>query len=104
MASAIDKRLAEGGEAALAAYRARVKSLVEDVPDLPNFSRFHDACRDNPKGRTAAAHLLEAYYLAYDAAAREYVKINSKQIVERLKNGPDVVSAKFVFPYPSGFP
>jgi hypothetical protein len=26
-----------------AAFAARVKSLMEDVPDLPNFSRFHDA-------------------------------------------------------------
>ena len=104
MSRAIDKRLAEGGEATLAAYKARVKSLVEDVPDLPNFSRFHDAFRDNPKGKTAEGHMREAYYLAYDAAAREYVKLNSKECDERLKNGPEMVSAKFVIPYPPGFP
>jgi len=42
--------------------------------------------------------------LRYDAAAREYVKINSKEIEERLKDGPELVSAKFVIPYPPGFP
>ena len=104
MSRAIDKRLAEGGEAALEAHQARVKSLVEDVPDLPNFSRFHDAFRDDPKSKTNEGHMREAYYLAYDAAAREYVKINGKEIEERLKNGPELVSAKFVIPYPPGFP
>jgi arginine decarboxylase len=104
MSRAIDKRLAEGGEAVQAAHKARVKSLVEDVPDLPNFSRFHDAFRDNPKSKTNEGHMREAYYLAYDANAREYVKLNSKECDERLKNGPEMVSAKFVIPYPPGFP
>ena len=104
MSRAIDKRLAEGGEPEQAAFKARVKSLVEDVPDLPNFSRFHDAFRENPKSKTSEGHMRDAYYLAYDAAAREYVKINSKEIEERLKNGPELVSAKFVIPYPPGFP
>ncbi|HEX6156800.1 MAG TPA: decarboxylase [Burkholderiales bacterium] len=104
MARAIDKRLAEGGEAALAAHQARVKSLVEDVPDLPNFSRFHDAFRDNPKSKTSEGHMRDAYYLAYEATAREYIKLNSKEVDERLKNGPEMVSAKFVIPYPPGFP
>jgi arginine/lysine/ornithine decarboxylase len=104
MSRVIDKRLAEGGEAEQSAFKARVKSLVEDVPDLPNFSRFHDAFRENPKSKTAEGHMREAYYLAYDAAAREYLKLNSKEVDERLKNGPELVSAKFVIPYPPGFP
>jgi arginine decarboxylase len=104
MARAIDKRLAEGGEPEQAAFKARVKSLVEDVPDLPNFSRFHDAFRDNPKGKTNEGDMRTPYYMAYDAACREYVKINSKECDERLKNGPEMVSAKFVIPYPPGFP
>jgi arginine decarboxylase len=104
MARAIDKRLAEGGEAEQAAFKARVKSLVEDVPDLPNFSRFHDAFRENPKSKTNEGDMRSAYYLAYDAAAREYVKLASKDVDERLKNGPEMVSAKFVIPYPPGFP
>jgi arginine decarboxylase len=48
--------------------------------------------------------MREAFYLAYDAEAREYVKLASKEVDERLKNGPEMVSAKFVIPYPPGFP
>ncbi|MGE5666982.1 MAG: decarboxylase [Betaproteobacteria bacterium] len=104
MAHVIDKRLAEGGASEREALAARVKSLVHDVPDLPNFSRFHDAFRDNPKSATAEGHMRAAYYMAYDAASCEYIKLNDKQIDERLKNGPELVSAKFVIPYPPGFP
>ena len=39
----IEERLASGGEGARQEFAARVKSLMEDVPDLPNFSHFHDA-------------------------------------------------------------
>jgi len=104
MARAIEKRLAEGGEAEQATFKARVKSLVEDVPDLPDFQRFHDAFRDDPKSATQEGHMREAYYVAYDAANIEYVKLQSKEIDERLAKGPELVSAKFVIPYPPGFP
>src|SRR5262245_44098270 len=48
--------------------------------------------------------MLVAYYIAYNAANIEYVKLNSKEIDERLAKGPELVSAKFVIPYPPGFP
>ncbi len=48
----IEQRLKSGGDAARNAFAARVKSLVEDVPDLPNFSHFHDHFRDDPQGTT----------------------------------------------------
>ncbi|HET6370250.1 MAG TPA: decarboxylase, partial [Nitrospiria bacterium] len=104
MARAIEKRLQEGGETARAAFQARVKSLVEDVPDLPNFSNFHDAFREDAKSATKEGHIRAAYYMAYDAASCEYVKLDSREIDDRLKNGPPLVSAKFVIPYPPGFP
>jgi arginine decarboxylase len=104
MARGIEKRLAEGDEDDRATFKARVKSLVEDVPDLPDFQRFHDAFRDDPKGQTQEGHMREAYYMAYDAGNLEYVKLNSKEIDERLAKGPELVSAKFVIPYPPGFP
>ena len=104
MARGIEKRLAEGGPDEQAAFKARVKSLVEDVPDLPDFQRFHDAFRDDPKSATQEGHMREAYYMAYDAANIEHVKLNSKEIDERLAKGPELVSAKFVIPYPPGFP
>jgi len=104
MSRNIEKRLAEGGESERETFAARVKSLVTDVPDLPNFSRFHDAFRDDAKSVTPEGHMRAAYYMAYDAASCEYLKLNDKRIDERLKNGPELVSAKFVIPYPPGFP
>ncbi|HXZ48791.1 MAG TPA: hypothetical protein VEG27_07200 [Usitatibacter sp.] len=104
MSRAIEKRLAEGGDKEKAIFEARVKSLVTDVPDLPNFSRFHDAFRDNPKSAANEGHMREAFYLAANPAACEYLKLNSKELDDRIRNGPEVVSAKFVIPYPPGFP
>ena len=104
MARNIEKRLAEGGEAVQQAFQARVKSLVEDVPDLPDFQRFHDAFRDNPKSATQEGHMREAYYMAYHAENCEYIKLSSPEIDTRLAKGPELVSAKFVIPYPPGFP
>ena len=104
MARAIDKRLADGDANEHAAFAERVRSLVEDVPELPDFSRFHDAFRDNPKSKTAEGHMRDAYYMAYDAGYCEHLKLFSKEVDERLANGPELVSANFVIPYPPGFP
>ncbi len=104
MARTIDKRLADGGPAERGAFEARVKALTQDVPDLPDFSCFHDAFRDDPKGATAEGHMREAYYMAYDEASCEHVKLDSKEVDERLDKGPELVSANFVIPYPPGFP
>jgi arginine decarboxylase len=104
VAREIDKKLADGGPPAKAAFDARVTSLMTDVPDLPNFSRFHDAFRDNPKGSVNIGHMREAFYMAYQEDNCEFIKLASPEIDERLKNGPDMVSANMVIPYPPGFP
>ena len=44
------------------------------------------------------------FFMAYDEANCEFVKLASPEIDERLKNGPALVSANFVIPYPPGFP
>lgn len=97
----IEQKLAQGNKAA---FDARVKSLMTDVPDLPNFSRFHDAFRDNPKAASNEGHMRLAFFMAYDEANCEFVKLASKEVDERLKKGPEMVSANFVIPYPPGFP
>src|SRR6185312_16164814 len=48
----IEQSLAEGGPNARDAFNARVRSLMTDVPDLPNFSHFHDAFREDGGART----------------------------------------------------
>jgi arginine decarboxylase len=45
-----------------------------------------------------------AFYMAYDESNCEYVKLASKEIDDRLKNGPEMVSSNLVIPYPPGFP
>jgi len=99
----LDKKL-EQGEGARADFAARVKSLMTDVPDLPNFSRFDHAYRGNAGKNTPEGDMRSAFYGAYDADRCEYVRLASSEIDDRLKDGPDMVSANFVIPYPPGFP
>ena len=85
-------------------FAARVKSLMVDVPDLPNFSRFHDAFRDNAASKSNEGHMRPAFFMAYDEDNCEFVKLASEEVDKRLKDGPEMVSANFVIPYPPGFP
>ena len=100
----IESRLKNGGDSAREAFAARVKSLVEDVPDLPNFSHFHDRFRDDPKGTTLEGDMRSAFYMAYNEDGCEYLKLMSPEIDKRIASGPPLVSANFVIPYPPGFP
>lgn len=100
---AIDRELSQG-EGAREAFAARVKSLMTDVPDLPNFSRFDQAYRGDAGENTPEGDMRSAFYGAYDAKHCEYVLLASPEIDRRLKDGPDLVSANFVIPYPPGFP
>lgn len=104
VAMEIDARLAAGGESERAAFAARVKSLMTDVPDLPNFSRFHDGYREDPKSITLEGDMRTAFFAAYDEDDCEYLPLLDPRIDERLKKGPELVSANFVIPYPPGFP
>ena len=100
----IDNRLARGGESERQAFAARVKNLMENVPDLPNFSFFHDSFREAPSSITSEGDMRTAFFCAYREADCEHVKLNSPEIDKRLKEGPQLVSANFVIPYPPGFP
>jgi arginine decarboxylase len=104
ISSEIDRRLAEGGPNVREAFEARVKSLMTDVPDLPNFSRFHNAFRHDAGDRTNEGDIRGGFYTAYDAAGCEYIRLADPEIDRRLEGGPDLVSANFVIPYPPGFP
>jgi arginine decarboxylase len=86
-----------------AAFDARVKSLITDVPDLPNFSRFHDSFREDPRGKTNEGDMRTPFFLAYDEENCTHAKLHSKEIDDLVRRG-DAVSANFVIPYPPGFP
>ena len=104
IARSIDRKLARSSRAERLAFEKRVKSLMEDVPDLPNFSHFHDTYRDNPKSKTREGRMRDGYFSAYTAENCEHIKLHSNEIDERLRNGPELISANFVIPYPPGFP
>ena len=100
----IERRLEKGGTAEREAFNARVKSLMEDVPDLPNFSRFHDSLRENPASITSEGDMRSGFFGAYREEQCEHLKLSNPDIDRRIKEGPPLVSANFVIPYPPGFP
>jgi len=81
-----------------------VKALMENVPDLPDFSYFHKSFRENPSGITSEGDMRSAFFRAYREEDCEHIKLASPDIDKRLKDGPELVSANFVIPYPPGFP
>jgi arginine decarboxylase len=100
----IERTLAEGGSEAKQAFAARVKSLMTDVPELPNFSSFFSAFRENPSSITNEGDVRSAFFGGYREERCEHIKLSSPEIDRRLKEGPELVSANFVIPYPPGFP
>ena len=63
----IEKRLADGGDGSEQAFAARVKSLMTDVPDLPNFSHFHESFRKDAGRTTPEGDMRAGFFGAYDA-------------------------------------
>ncbi len=104
ISSEIDRRLEHGGAGEREQFAARVKSLMTDVPDLPNFSFFHAAFRRDAGAETPEGDIRGGFYAAYNAAGCEHIRLNDPAIDRRLDNGPPLVSASFVIPYPPGFP
>jgi arginine decarboxylase len=104
ISSEIDRRLSQGGDNVRKEFETRVKSLMTDVPDLPNFSHFHEAFRKDAGKRTNEGDIRGGFFAAYNAEGCEYIPLSHPEIDKRLKNGPDLVSANFVIPYPPGFP
>src|SRR5215813_1846898 len=104
IAQSVEKKLADGGPDAQEAFAARVKSLMEDVPDLPDFTCFHDSFRENPASNSSEGNMRAGFFGAYREEQCEHLKLFSPEIDRRLKEGPALVSANFVIPYPPGFP
>jgi arginine decarboxylase len=100
----IDQRLTQGGPNVRKTFEERVKSLMTDVPDLPNFSSFHESFRKDAGKHTNEGDIRGGFYMAYDAAGCEYIRLTDPEIDRRLTSGPELVSANFVIPYPPGFP
>ena len=101
IASELDERLGHASKDELRLHEARVRSLTEELPPLPNFSRFHDAFRPDPGGDTPEGDLRAAFYAAYDDPSCEHVPLDQ---AARVLASRELVAASFVTPYPPGFP
>src|SRR5213079_1438223 len=62
----IEQRLTHGGANVRKAFTERVRSLMTDVPDLPNFSRFHETFRKDAGERTNEGDIRSGFYAAYN--------------------------------------
>ncbi|TVQ72521.1 MAG: decarboxylase [Oceanospirillales bacterium] len=100
----IEHDLSRSGEEGARQFAERVNSLMTDVPDLPNFSHFHESYRQDVDGVAVEGDIRTAFFQSWNPDNSEYVGLFSEECDRRLKEGPPMVSAKLVIPYPPGFP
>lgn len=103
MSRTFDDDLDHAGPAERSAFKARIVSLTEELPPLPDFSYFHTAFRPDVSSTTPEGDLRKAFFLAADENNCEYLRIG-KTIEAAMAGGREVVSAMFLTPYPPGFP
>ena len=103
IARELDDRLDHASAIERKVHDARVRALMEELPPLPDFSRFHQAFLPTPDSTTPEGDMRDAFYLAYEDAACEYVTLDAG-LSQAVRAGRTVVCARFVTPYPPGFP
>jgi arginine decarboxylase len=101
IARELDDLLDDASKMEKRAFEHRVRSLMVDLPPLPDFSRFHDAFRADAV--TPEGDIRAAFFLAYDEENCDYLDLDGP-LKAAMESGRDVVSASFVIPYPPGFP
>jgi arginine decarboxylase len=101
IAQALDELLDDASKMERLSFERRVKNLMEDVPPLPDFSRFHDAFRTDQV--TPEGDIRGAFFLSYDENNCDYLDLHG-EIDQLIAAGREVVSASFIIPYPPGFP
>jgi arginine decarboxylase len=104
IAQELEEQTEDASAAEQRVMERRVHSLTQDLPPLPDFSRFHEAFRPDGAQGTAEGDIRSAYFLAYDESKCDYLPIEDDSIDKLLDKEKDVVSAMFVIPYPPGFP
>ncbi len=101
VANELDDLLDDASKMERRSFEKRVAGLIEHVPPLPDFSRFHDAFR--AKGETPEGDIRSAFFLAYNEDNCDYFDLDDA-LMARLEAGEELVSASFIIPYPPGFP
>jgi arginine/lysine/ornithine decarboxylase len=102
MAKSFDRRWQDSSRAERKIIEHDVRSLTEDLPPLPDFSRFHDAFRPRPDSREG--DIRRAFFLSYEEENTEYLRFDNHDLQTLMEQGRDIVSSSFVIPYPPGFP
>ena len=104
VAQELDNELEDASAMEQRAFARRVHSLTEELPPLPDFSRFHDAFRANDGTGTPEGRMRDAYFLAYDESKCDYFPIEDGSMEAEMDAGRELVSTSFIIPYPPGFP
>lgn len=101
IANDLDELLDDASKMERRSFDNRVSALVEHVPPLPDFSRFHDAFRAGKE--TPEGDIRTAFFLAYNEDNCDYIPTDDS-LMQRLEAGEELVSSSFIIPYPPGFP
>lgn len=103
IARAFERDHEDESEIASRLHDDAVRSLTEDLPPLPNFSRFASAYEAVPGSTSSVGEVRRAYFDAQDETRIEYLRLGGP-IRAAMDSGREVVAASFVTPYPPGFP
>jgi arginine decarboxylase len=101
IANGLDALLDDASKMERLGFEKRVKNLMEELPPLPDFSRFHDAFRTDQV--TIEGDIRSAFFLSYDDDNCDYLELQGS-LKQALDEGREIVSASFIIPYPPGFP
>ncbi len=100
IADELDEEIKALNKRELEIRKARIKSLTQDGPPLPDFSHFHPSFQAVPG--VPGGDLREAYFKAYDEVNYEYHSLEA--CLKEINSGKLLVASSFVIPYPPGFP
>ena len=101
IANGLDALIDDASKMERRGFEKRVKNLMEELPPLPDFSRFHDAFRTD--NITIEGDIRSAFFLSYDDNNCDYLELQGS-LKQALDEGREIVSASFIIPYPPGFP
>ena len=104
IARELDERLDDAGGMERKSFESRVRSLMQELPPLPDFSRFHEAFRTADGSGTPEGDIRSAFFLAYDESRCEYYLLHDDSLEQAIEAGRELVSTSFIIPYPPGFP
>jgi arginine decarboxylase len=98
-AARLDAWLAHAPSEERSLFEARIRAITVELPPLPDFSGFHPMFRTSPVGE---GDIRAAFFLAFVPGAAEHVPLAAAAAA--LEAGQQLVSTRFVVPYPPGFP